>query len=484
MFDPETQRLASAVLDAAPTGFLLTRVDNGRIAHVNRAMLRMFGYAREQVVGQEIEFLLPARYRQQHWLLRGEYCKAPVTRSMGAGRNLFALHADGHEFPVEIGLNALELPEGTRILASVVDISERVRLESAFQKIVEASPDGVLIVDESSRVVMANPRLESIFGYGKDEMLGMELARLIPSRYLSGHEQFVAAYRAQPEVRSMGLGRDLTALRKDGKEFPVEIGLSPVIWQGAPMTMVAVSDITVRKKMEMDLRQANSDLEEFMHVASHDLKAPLNNIAGLTEWALEDLGEAAPESVRTNLERIHTQVVRIGSLLGDLLAYARAGKTAAKLELVDPREVLDNILQMQPLPEGFRLTAEIDIPPFEAVRTPLETVLRNLISNAVKHHDCGRGEIEVHARAEGSYCRFTVVDDGPGIPESAHKRIFQIFQTLSPNPKAGSFGMGLAVAKRMVEAHGGRIEVQSRDGQRGTTFVVKWPRFARKDLEA
>ncbi len=483
MFDPETERLASQVFDAAPTGFVLTGLD-GRISNVNQRLLQMFGYKREEILGKEIEFLLPKRYHQQHKGLRGDYCAAPVTRAMGADRNLFARHAEGHEFPVEIGLNAIEDPQGTRILASVVDISERVRLETAFRNIFDASPFGMVMVDAESRIVMASPRIQEILGYCPEELHGLPLEQLIPERYRPEHPHKTADYRAHPEVRAMGGNRDLTALHKDGKEVPVEIGLSPVIWGGAQMTLAAITDIGVRKKMELELRQANSNLEEFAHVASHDLSAPLNGISGLVEWVIEDIGEQGPESVKNNLNRIQARVLRMERLIRDLLAYARAGKSTAELSPVNPRKVLESILELQPMPAGFTCAMEVDVALFQAARTPLETVLRNLISNAVKHHDREQGHIQVTVVEDGSYCRFTVADDGPGIPENARERIFQIFQTLSAAPKRGeSSGVGLAVAKRLVEAHGGSIDVQARNGQRGAAFTFRWPRFARKQME-
>jgi PAS domain S-box-containing protein len=481
MIDLDKQHL-SQVFEASPTGFVMTGLD-GRISHVNGKLLHMFGYTREEILGKEIEFLLPKRYHEQHRPLRNQYCAAPVTRSMGAGRNLFARHAEGNEFPVEIGLNTIEMPEGPCILASVVDISERIRLETAFQNIFDASPFGIVMVDLKNRIVMANPRLQEILGYTPEELSGVDLEQLIPERYRRGHPQKTSAYRDRPTVRAMGGSRDLTALHKDGKEVPVEIGLSPVTWKGAQMTLAAITDITLRKKMELDLRQANSNLEEFTHVASHDLKAPLVGIAGLVEWVIEDLGEQGPESVRNNLTRIQTRVHRMGQLIRDLLEYARAGKASVELTLVDPRQLLDSILEIQPLPAGFTIAIEVDTPPFKTAQTPLETVLRNLLSNAVKHHDQGEGHIEVTAKADGSFCRFTIADDGPGIPESAQQRIFQIFQTLSATKPDNSSGIGLAVTKRLVEAHGGSIEVHAKDGQRGAEFSFRWPRFATKQLE-
>jgi signal transduction histidine kinase len=135
---------------------------------------------------------------------------------------------------------------------------------------------------------------------------------------------------------------------------------------------------------------------------------------------------------------------------------------------------------MHPIPQGFDIKIEIDLNQIIAARTPLETVLRNLFSNALKHHDGQDPQITISVESSGSYALFSIKDNGPGIPESAQERIFRLFQTLS-HTDSGS-GIGLAVAKRMTESHGGQIQVIAKDGTRGTEFQVLWPRFPRKDM--
>jgi signal transduction histidine kinase len=142
---------------------------------------------------------------------------------------------------------------------------------------------------------------------------------------------------------------------------------------------------------------------------------------------------------------------------------------------VDVANVVAGILELDPLPDGFAVRLDVQLEPFAAARTPLEVVLRNLIGNAVKHHDRDRGEIRVTAVADGSFCRLDVADDGPGVPPAAHDRIFRLFQTLSDDDPHRS-GIGLALVKRLVGSHGGRIEVLSAPDARGTTFRVWWPR--------
>jgi signal transduction histidine kinase len=276
----------------------------------------------------------------------------------------------------------------------------------------------------------------------------------------------------------MGLRRDLTARRRDGTEFPVEIGLNPVPGEDGGLVIAAVSDITQRKSMELELQQANANLEEFTYAASHDLKSPLRGIADLMEWIGEDLGTSVTPEVARNLGRVGDRVRRLEQLIDDLLKYARAGAVSAETVTVDPRVLVEGILEIQPVPPGFRVTVHVDAAPFVTSKTPLETALRNIISNAIKHHDLPNGNLEIRVEEVDRYCVFTVHDDGPGIPLSAQERVFRVFQTLAPVAR-GVSGIGLALSKRLVESHGGRLTLSSTEGVRGASFRIWWPRLLR-----
>lgn len=478
---PSNELLARA-FNAAPNGFVLVDA-SGRIVAANSELAAMFGYAEGDLVGSPVDVLLPSSLRDSHESLRSNFFANPERRAMGAGRVLYARRADGHEFPVEIGLNPVSGPSGPLVLASVVDISERLALEWAFRGLFDASPYGLLIVDDDGKIAMANRVLAEALGYAPSALVEQPLDVLLPERYRSGHGRLMSGYRATGEARMMGRGRDLTALHRDGSELPVEIGLSRVRWQRRMMTLAAVTDISTRKRLELDLRQANANLEEFTYVASHDLRSPLRGIADLVEWIQGDLGADPPADVVRNLGRVSQRIQRMERLIDDLLSYARAGRAAAEYEPVDLAALVRGILEIQPVPPGMTLEIDLDVPPFQATKTPLETAFRNLIGNAIKHHDRATGRIRIHSREDDSYCLVSIVDDGPGIPGTAKERIFKLFQTLTATERGGS-GIGLALTKRIVEVHGGRIEVESpvADG-RGSCFRFWWPRFPRRTTD-
>ncbi|WDE13363.1 PAS domain-containing sensor histidine kinase [Thalassomonas haliotis] len=477
LFTPATLRY---LVEAVPAGALLVD-ENGVIQFINKELQQTLKYTASELNNQSLEMLLPERFRHGHGALTAAFFNNPVKRSMADGRSLHALCKDGAEIPIEIGLNPLITAQGTLVLATVVNISARVQANHMFRQIVDSVPYGLMVINPQGNIALVNPLICTIFGYSEQDLLSAPMDKLLPERYRKYHDALRAKYAQQPSMRLMGPGRDLTGLHKDGTEFPIEIGLSPFILDNQDMVLVALSDITPRKKMELDLRQTNSDLEEFTYVASHDLRSPLRGISDLLEWIREDFGESPAPSLLNNMERITIRVHRMETLIDNLLKYARAGRSQSEISLVSLDELLDNIQELQPLPDGFTLERQLDLPAIHTARVPLETALRNLIANAVQHHDQERGHIIVRSCSENSLCHISVTDDGPGIAEQARERIFKLFQTLSRSDKRGS-GIGLAVTRRLVESHGGKITVEANQHQPGSTFHLWWPQFIRRDF--
>jgi PAS domain S-box-containing protein len=470
----------SDVVEVAPYGVALTMTD-GRIVLTNAELERMFGYARAVLLGHRIEDLVPERFRSGHAMMRLRQCNDPPLGGMGPARELIGLRADASEFPIEIGINALETPRGSLIIEAIVDRSVHKHFERVFPRILEAAPCGMMIVDARGTIVLVNPQIERMFGYSQTELIGNALEMLQPERFRARHDPHRQVFFAAPLIRRMGVGRDLTARRKDGTEFPVEIRLSPLAGEEVGLVLAVVIDVTHHKAIELGLHQTISRLEEFAYAASHDLKSPLRGIADLVEWISEDLDGKQTPAVSRNLQRVGDRVRRLERVIDDLLAYAQAGATESKLALLDPEALIDGLLEIQPPPPGFTVAVRVDALPLVAAKAPLATVLRNLLSNAIEHHDLPAGRIDIHVEDVDRYCVFSVADDGPGIPAASQKRVFQMFQTLAAGKHAHS-GIGLALSKRLVESHGGHIVLESKDGVRGTTFRVRWPRSTEKEL--
>ena len=226
----------------------------------------------------------------------------------------------------------------------------------------------------------------------------------------------------------------------------------------------------------LELARSNKELDQFAYIASHDLKAPLRAIDHLAAWIAQDADGSLPPTSREHLQKLRSRIRRMERLLDDLLAYSRAGRHLHAPEWVDTETLVRDVGFMFAPPQGFTLDIQAPLPQLYTERVPLETVLRNLVGNAIKHHDRPEeGWVRVAAEDKGDWVEFTVADNGPGIEPQHHARVFQVFQTLRPRDQVEGSGMGLAVVKKTVENQGGEVSIIPHDG-RGTTFCFTWPK--------
>jgi len=231
---------------------------------------------------------------------------------------------------------------------------------------------------------------------------------------------------------------------------------------------------TALKKYTHELERSNKELNDFAYVASHDLKAPLRGIVQLINWIEEDIEDSLEEQTKEYIVLMHSRINRLEKLLDDLLAYSRVGRLHGDFNKVAFKSFITDIFQLLEPPENFNLVYQGDIQAFYTLSVPLEQVLRNLINNAIKHHNKKQGTITVSAELTGNCYSFSVIDDGPGIVPEQHQRIFEIFQTLKPRDEVEGSGMGLAIIKKLLETYNQKVKVNS-DGLTGTTMQFYWP---------
>lgn len=368
-------------------------------------------------------------------------------------------------------------------LDNLSDASERAR--AMFL----GSADGVMMVRRDGTITDINPSALALFGYKEGDMVTLEM--LVPPESRTAHRTLVQKADFGSTGRRMAATRHIHGVRADGTCFPIEISISPVEYRGETQFVAMVRDISIRAAIEeeretlisdlgrakADLERSNDELNSFAYVASHDLRAPLRVIDNASRWLEEDLGSTLGEDSLENIGLVRSRVARMERLLDDLLMHSRIGRDARVHAPVGGDEVMAAVRGLTNCPKGFTIEvdeslARISLPPM-----PIQNVLLNLVSNAIKHHYRSDGTVSVSVAETPEAYVFTVADDGPGIAPEYHERIFSMFTTLRPRDQVEGSGMGLAMVRKTLGMVGGRIVVDSAPGE-GSRFTVTWPRPA------
>jgi PAS domain S-box-containing protein len=234
-----------------------------------------------------------------------------------------------------------------------------------------------------------------------------------------------------------------------------------------------------RERLVTALERTNQELDQFAYVASHDLKAPLRGIANLSQWIEEDSGDSFPPESRHKMELLRGRVHRLEGLIDGILEYSRAGRTRVAATVVNVTALVNDVIELLDPPNTMHINVSPSLPSVVAEAVPLTQVFSNLIGNAIKYSGRADAEITVSASDVGAFVRYSVTDNGPGIPSQYHDRIFVVFQTLAPRDKVEGTGIGLAVVKKIVEARLGKVCVESpadATSGTGTTFHFTWPK--------
>ncbi|HKO79431.1 MAG TPA: PAS domain S-box protein, partial [Chitinophagaceae bacterium] len=250
-----------SLLDSAPDATVIVN-EKGVIQMINLQTENLFGYSRDEMIGQPVEILIPEELRNKHVHYRGNFFGMPKIRNMGAGLELNAVKKSGIRFPVEISLSPLQTEEGLLVSASVRDITDRKKAEEKFRSLLDAAPDATVIVNEEGSIQMINLQTEKLFGYSREELINRPVEILMPMELRHKHLQHRENFFATPKVRTMGAGIELNAVKKDGSKFPVEISLSPIQTEEGLLVSASVRDITDRKRAAEQISYMAKLIEE------------------------------------------------------------------------------------------------------------------------------------------------------------------------------------------------------------------------------
>lgn len=356
-------------------------------------------------------------------------------------------------------------------------INHRLSIKDQYYKhIIESAPCGIIITNMDGVIENVNPQTELLFGYNGEELIGQKIDMLIPKRYQQKHPRHRESFNKSPSNRQMGLNREVFGLTKTEHEFPAEIGLAQFHSGDKLKTLATVIDMTEHSQITAELERSNRELSDFAYVASHDLKAPLRGIMQLSSWIEEDIADFANDETKSNLMLLMNRTSRLESLLEDLLAYSRIGRKTGDVQIVNIHALILNIFDLQSPSEQVSIVCDKSLPEFETYLTPLETIFRNLISNAIKHNSKeSQLIINISAVEQPSCFEFSVADNGSGIPMQHHQLIFELFKTLKPRDEVEGSGMGLSIVKKLLDYQNCQITVDS-DGKSGSCFKFTWPK--------
>jgi PAS domain S-box-containing protein len=372
------------------------------------------------------------------------------------------------------------------LLAEGHNITERKRAERDLRESQERLRTGIEVAgvglarfDYHTNLVALSPEAAVLYGFSPDlafvtreqihdtfhpdERAALEatIAQVVDPNGTGWFAQDHRVVWPYGEVRSLSVRKQVFFDHSGVKSYPSH-------------AILAAIDMTDRNQTLADLEARNQDLDSFVYIVSHDLKAPLRAVANLSEWIEEDLAGSLTDANQEQMTLLRSRIYRMQSTIDGLLDYARSGRTDDLNEPVDVAQLLAETIDTLAPPPTFTISIAQNLPTLDTKRLLLSQVFTNLIGNGIKHHDRLDGSIQIEVVERGNFYEFAIADDGPGIALEHQDRMFKIFQAVNPQNRSDSTGIGLAIVKKIIEAEGGTIRLESLVGK-GTTFYFTWP---------
>jgi len=510
---------ANTILDHASDS-IITIDELGTIDSFNIAAEHLFGYKASEVMGKNVNMLMPEPYKSEHDQYIKNYLESGIPKIIGIGREVTGLRKDGTTFPIDLSISEMYVDE-TRMFTGIVrDITHRKEAEEKLEKanrktqlILDSAGEGIYGLDLDGNTTFVNSTAKRILGYKEEELLGKFQHALIHHSKPDGTPYPREDCPIYAALRDGKVHRESEEVfwRKEGTPVPVEYVSTPIKENGKLAgAVVTFKDISERKRIERminahtkDLKRANQmlfrsnkELDDFAYIVSHDLKEPLLGIYNFSSFIKEDYFDKLDEDGKSKLETLERLSKRMEALINSILYYSRLGRSESTMAPVDLNKVLAETLEnMQSLIKESNVDVRMPkhLPTVHGNETRIGEVFQNLIANAINYNDKPDKWVEVGTILNGngngngqdfltepgsekspenpsSPPVFYVKDNGIGILEKHFDSLFRIFKRLNGKNKfSGGTGVGTTIVKKIIEQHNGRIWLESKVGE-GTTF--------------
>lgn len=465
-----------AIINTTVDGIIVIGSD-GKIEAFNRGAERLFGYSESEVVGRNVNMLMPSPYHEEHDGYLERYKATGVAKIIGTGREVSGRRRDGSVFPLHLSVGETTIGGERKFTGMLHDLSIRKQLdnqlrasEARWRAIVESAVDGIVVIDSHGRVEGFNPAAERLFGYTEAEVIGRNVDMLMPSPYREEHDHYLSRYMATGRAKIIGIGREVTGRRQDGTTFPLHLAVGEISIGGERKFTGILHDLSARVRVEEQLREqaALVKLGEMAAVIAHEVKNPLAGIRG----AMQVMGRrmAAGSKDEEMTREIVKRIDSLDAMMKDMLLFARPPQPKrVPIDIAPLLAVTADLLKEDAALRDVDVRIDGSSPLVNGDAEMLKMVFQNLLVNGV-HAMNGKGAIHVEIEPVHRACRIVFTDTGPGIPDDIRAKIFTPFFTT----KSRGTGLGLPTAKRFVEAHGGEISIDC-PPEGGTAVEVTLP---------